>query len=100
MLTDNPVMLRRQKPLPALMCVQRRAEKVIPNEDILIHSNMNSFGSEIGKITNYVTSMYEVRSGFEPDSEEYKTLSYRIQSGQNAQQNAINNIVASAGNGR
>lgn len=100
MLTDNPVMLRRQKPLPALMCAQRRAEKVIPDEEALIQSNINSFGSEIGKITNYVTSMYSVRSGFSQDSEEYKVLSYRIQSGQNAQQNAINNIVASAGNGR
>ena len=50
MLTDNPVMLRRQKPLPALMCAQRRAEKVIPDEEALIQSNINSFGSEIGKI--------------------------------------------------
>lgn len=33
--------------------------------------------------------MYDVRSGFDPDSEEYKALSYRIECGQTYQQNCI-----------
>jgi len=88
-LTDNPVILRRLEDLPALVCAQRRAEKRISTEDHFIQSNIDSFGNEIGQTTNYVTSMYEVRAGFDPDSEEYRMLSYRIRCGQTYQQNAI-----------
>lgn len=89
MLTDNPVLLRKHKPSPALMCAQRRAEKRISNEKDFIQANIDSFGNEIGKITNRITSMYEIRSGYDPSSEEYKILSYRIKCGQLFQQNAI-----------
>lgn len=89
MLTDNPVLLRRYNRRPALMCVQRKAAKRIPREEDLTRSNIESFGNEIGQITNRITSMYEVRSGFGRDSEEYETLSYRIMCGQLYQQNAI-----------
>lgn len=88
-LTDNPVILRRLEDLPPLVCAQRKAEKRISTEDDFIKSNIDSFGNEIGQTTNYITSMYEVRSQFEKDSEEYKTLSYRIKCGQTYQQNAI-----------
>lgn len=89
MLTDNPVLVRCHKELPALMCAQRKAEKRISNEEDFIKSNIDSFGNEIGQTTNWVTSMFEVRSRFEPESEEYKILTYRIQCGQLYQQNAI-----------
>lgn len=88
-LTDNVVMLRSFTSLPALMCAQRRAEKCIPAEEDFIKTNINSFGNDIGQITNRVTSMYDVRAKFNGDSEEYKILSYRIQAGQLAQQNSI-----------
>lgn len=90
MLTDNPVLLKAHRPLPALMCVQRNAQKCVVTEDDAIRANINSFGDDIGKTTNWITSMYEVRSHFEPDSEEYKTLNYRIACGQLYQQNSIN----------
>ena len=89
MLTDNSVLVERLKPLPALMCVQRRAVKRISDEDDFIRSNIESFGNDIGQTTNWITSMFEVRAGFNPCSTEYKTLSYRIRCGQLYQQNVI-----------
>jgi len=87
MLTDNAVIVRRLPDEPALMCAQRKAKKQIITEPLLIQSNLDSFGSEIGQITNRVTSMYEVQSHFEPYSDEYMTLDYRIRAGQQFQQN-------------
>lgn len=87
MLTDNPVLVRRFRPLPALMCVQRKAKKIMVTDDDLLRSNIESFGNDIGKTTNWVTSMFEVQSHFKKDSEEYKTLEYRIMCGQTYQQN-------------
>jgi len=94
MTTDNPVLLRKHIPLPTLMCAQRRAEKRISTEDDFIKSNTESFGNGIGRITNYITSMFEVRSRFDPSSEEYKTLTYRIKCGQQLQQNEIGKSVS------
>lgn len=89
MLTDNEVLLERHEPLPALMCAQRKAEKRISTEEDFIRSNIDSFGNEIGQTTNWITSMFEMQAGFDEDSEEYKTLAYRIRCGQLYQQNAI-----------
>lgn len=89
MLTDNKVLVDRLKPLPALMCVQRKAQKRISDESDFVRSNIESFGNEIGQTTNWITSMYEVQAGYEPGSLEYKTLQYRIACGQLYQQNVI-----------
>ena len=89
MLTDNKVLVERHKDLPVIMCVQRKARKMIPTEDDIIRSNIASFGNEIGQITNRVTSMFEVKSHFPVDSREYAVLEYRIRCGQLVQQNAI-----------
>lgn len=89
MLTDNPVLVSKLIPLPALMCVQRRAVKTVPQEADFIQSNIESFGNDIGQTTNWITSMFELRANFKPGSEEYKTLTYRIQCGQLYQQNVI-----------
>ncbi len=78
MLTDNRVLVDNLKELPAIMCVQRRASKKIVSEEDAVAANIASFGDEIGKTTNWITSMFEVRSKFDKDSEEYKALSYRI----------------------
>ena len=89
MITDNPVLLRKYTPLPTLMCAQRRAEKRVSTEEDFIKSNIESFGNDIGRITNYITSMFEVRAGFEKGSIEYETLTYRIKCGQQLQQDSI-----------
>lgn len=89
MLTDNDVLVRKLKPQPALMCAQRKAEKRISTDEDFIRSNIESFGNDIGQTTNWITSMFEVCSHFNPESKEYKELSYRIRCGQLYQQNAI-----------
>jgi len=89
MLTDNDVLVRNLKELPAIMCVQRKAKKVIVTEDHLISSNMASFGDDIGKTTNWITSMFDVQAQYEKGSPEYNELDYRIKCGQLFQQNAI-----------
>lgn len=89
MLTDNRVLVNKLRVLPALMCAQRKAAKRVSEESDFIRSNIESFGNDIGQTTNWITSMFEVRAGFPPDSKEYKMLSYRIRCGQLYQQNAI-----------
>ena len=92
MLTDNEVLVQKLVTQPAIMCAQRQATKVIPTEEDFIKSNIDSFGNDLGRTTNWITSMFEVRERFPKDSKEYNELSYRIASGQQYQQNAINNI--------
>lgn len=89
MLTDNSVLVNKFKPLPTLMCAQRRATKKVSAEDDFIRSNIESFGNDIGQTTNWITSMFEVRAEFPKHSREYEILSYRIRCGQLYQQNAI-----------
>ena len=89
MLTDNKVIVKNMVQSPAILCEQKTATSCVPTEQDVIQSNINSFGNEIGRITNYVTSMYEVASRYPEDSEEYKTLQYRIKCGQLIQQDAI-----------
>ena len=82
MLTDNPVIVRRTKDTRAIFCAQRLAEKREVTEDDLVRSNIAGFGDDIGKTTNYITSMYDVREQYEVGSREYDVLTYRIQAGQ------------------
>ena len=89
MLTDNSVLVNKLEPLPTLMCAQRKASKTIPTEDDFVRSNIESFGNDIGQTTNWITSMFEVRSHYPKGSYEYDILSYRIRCGQLYQQNAI-----------
>ena len=92
MLTNNSVLVDNIRPTKTIFCIQRNAEKVEPTEETQIKSNLKSFGDDIGKTTNKVTSMYDVQSYFDKDSVEYQTLEYRIQSGQLYQQNCIDKI--------
>lgn len=89
MLTDNRVLVDNIRPEPTLYCVQRRAEKKMITEDELVRSNIASFGCDVGRITNRVTAMYDVQSRFEPGSEEFEALEYRIRCGQLYQQSSI-----------
>lgn len=87
MITDNEVLIRNHKQTPAVMCVQRRAKKKVPTEEDIIQSNIDSFGDDIGKITNWITSMFDVQAQFKKGTPEYEELDYRIKCGQLFQQN-------------
>lgn len=89
MLTDNAVLVDNLRELPALMCVQRKADKKVVCEDDAVRANIDSFGDDIGKTTNWITSMFDVQAQFEKGSREYQELDYRIKCGQLFQQNAI-----------
>ena len=89
LLTDNSVLVDNFQPMPTIMCAQKKADKVVITEDALIQSNLDGYGDDIGKITNRITAMYDIIAQFPPDSEEYRTLQYRIMCGQHYQQCAI-----------
>lgn len=88
-ITDNPIIVRNTERLRTIMCVQKSAAKIVPTEEAIIESNKLAFNDDIGKITNYVTSMIERRAGFEKGSKEYEILTYRIMSGEKYQQDSI-----------
>lgn len=88
-ITDNDVLVSNVRPTLTVMCVQRKGVKCHPTEEDLVKANIASFGDDIGRTTNWITSMYDVQARFPRDSEEYKMLEYRIISGQLFQQNAI-----------
>lgn len=90
--TNNNVLKRRYRELPAIECVQRNAPKIIITENEVKKTNKNGMGNQVGTITNYVTSMLEVQSHFAKDSEEYKELEYRIGCGQLYQQAELDKI--------
>ena len=90
--TDNNVLVDNIRETRTIFCPQRKATKRIVTEEDLMESNISSFGDDIGKTTNYITSMYDVQSGFPPESPEYKTLDYRIMSGQKLQQDCIDRV--------
>lgn len=92
MTTDNEIIRRKTLNSKTIMCVQRKGEKIVPTAEDMIQANKLGFTDEIGTITNRVTSMIEVQSGFEKGSKEWKVLDYRIKCGQLLQQNAIDRI--------
>ena len=65
----------------------------MPGEAEFIEANMLGFGDDIGSITNRITAQTELQSLFEPGSEEYKRLEYRISCGQHVQQAAIDTLA-------
>lgn len=85
-ITDNAVLLRRTRKTPTIFCIQHRAEKHKITEQLLIDSDINGFGNQIGKITNDITSQFDIQTKFEPETLEYDTLAYRIICGQLYQQ--------------
>jgi hypothetical protein len=87
--TNNPVILRGIKELDSIVCIQKTTSKKLVDETDLILANKNSFGDEIGSTTNRITAKFDVLANFKEGSPEYKELQYRIQCGQNYQQNAI-----------
>jgi len=92
MTTNNSVLLRTTRELDAVVCIQKVAPKKVITEELLIKANKDCFGDDIGPITNKITTMIDVASGFDKESKEYKELQYRIICGQNYQQNAIDKL--------
>ena len=90
--TDNKVLLDAFEYKTTLMCEQESSVKKVPTEEDYIKSDINGFGDSIGSVTNKATNMISLREQFEPDSEEYKRLVYRISTMMNYQQNAIDRI--------
>lgn len=89
MCTDNPIIVRNTRSEPTIVCLQKKAAKIVPTEEDIIIANKLAFNDDIGTVTNHVTSMIEVQAGFEPGTKEYEELSYRIMCGQLYQQNTI-----------
>lgn len=87
--TDNQIIVDNTRNDMTIMCVQRKAKKTIPTEKDMIRANKNSFGDDIGAITNRITSMFDVQSRFDKGTPEYEILKYRIMCGQLYQQNSI-----------
>lgn len=90
--TDNEILLRNTRDTFAILCVQKKAEKCVITDELLAQSNKLGFGDDIGAITNRVTAMYDIMTRFDKDSEEYKTLEYRIKCGQLLQQACIDKV--------
>lgn len=86
--------MRNQTNLPALRCIQRKAEKAIITEDALIQANLDGFGSQIGQITNHCCCVTSLMANYPKDSEQYKVLKYRTQCFQNGQQNEIDKFLS------
>lgn len=87
--TNNAQLMRRQKNLPALNCIQTKASKKVVEEADVVAANKAGFGSKIGSITNKITAMTSLMANYEHGSKEYETLRYRTQCGQALQQREI-----------
>lgn len=87
--TNNPIIAKGVKQERAIICLQSSSEKKIPTEKDFIKANKQSFGSAIGSITNYATSMYNVIANFEKGTKEWKELNYRLMCMQDYQQAEI-----------
>lgn len=90
--TDNRVLLEAFEYKTTLMCEQESSVKKVPTEEDYVKSDINGFGDSIGSVTNKATNMISLREKFNPESEEYKRLTYRISTMMNYQQNAIDRI--------
>lgn len=95
--TNNRILVERHRDLPAILCAQKKATKIIPTQKDIVASNIKVFGSSVGQITNRATSRFDLLEKFDKDSREHKTLLYRISCGQLLQQDtldAVKGIVA------
>ena len=92
MSTNDEVLVQNHISLPAINCIQRNIDKIVITEAEILKTNKNGMGNAVGKVTNRVTTMLEVRANFPKDSKEYEELTYRIDCGQLYQQNEIDKI--------
>lgn len=90
--TNNCVLKRKFRELPAIECAQNTCDKIIVSEREVKQTNKNGMGNKVGTITNRVTAMMEVQARFEKGTPEYDEMSYRITCGQTFQQNEIDRV--------
>ena len=90
--TNNNVLIRCYKELPAINCIQHNAAKQIITEENVVESNFKGFGNNVGSITNRATAMFSVQAQFDKHTKEYKELEYRIICTQKHQQDSIDSI--------
>ena len=90
--TNNDVLIRKHRIMPAIDCVQKTADKIAISEPDILKSNLGGMGNNVGTITNRVTSMMETQSRFIKGSREWNELEYRILCGQDYQQNEIDKL--------
>lgn len=77
MTTDNEVLLRRYRLLPAIDCVSKKPDKVIPTEDDFVKSEKRGFNDQIGAITNKGTGQKSMQAAYKEGTEEYEALGFR-----------------------
>lgn len=90
--TDNKVIRKGVRELPALICSMSDVGKDIITEENLRKSNKNGFNNNVGKVTNRATSIRNKMSLFSEDSPEYQELSRREMAIQRIQQSVIDSI--------
>ena len=90
--TNNNILVKNYRPLPALDCQQRKAPKTIPTEEEIAKSNKKGFKNKVGSITNIGTAMLNLQSKFEIGSKEWNELEYRIICIQHYQQLSIDSV--------
>lgn len=90
--TDNKILIDKHEELPAIMCAQSNAVKVIPTEDDIVESNIRVFGTNVGAITNRGTSRIALMEKFSEGSKEREILAYRVNSCQLLQQECIDSV--------
>lgn len=90
--SNNRVLLSKYEDLPAIVCQQKAASKIIPRDIDMIAVEKNGMGNKVGSITNRITAMIERMSNFNENSREYKELEYRTLCGQLYQQNEIDRL--------
>lgn len=92
MTTDNYILVEKYRLLPAIDCVSSPPEKKIPTEDDFVKSEKKGFIDKIGSITNVGTAQLNMQSKYDPNSEEYKELGYRVECCMLLQQSAIDAV--------
>lgn len=100
--TNNKILVKQHRELPALDCQQRKAPKVVlsmitekdkqQSEDVIAASNKRSFNNNVGSITNIGTSMLNLQSKFLKGSVEWNELEYRVICIQHYQQLCIDAV--------
>lgn len=77
MTTDNKILVEKYRYLPAIDCISKKPDKIIPTEDDFVRSEKRGFNDQIGSITNKGTGQKSMQAAYAPGSEEYEILEYR-----------------------
>ena len=77
MTTDNKVLLNKYRQLPAIDCVSKKPDKIVPTESDFIASEKRGFNDQIGAITNKGTGQKNMQAAYADGTEESDILAYR-----------------------